>query len=281
MPKPRKPDAATEQQAIASAQWLIELRGALSHKYSQDYWRFSTKAELCGQVETDERFVQGIKDALVKKHGEVYIHFLPGPGKWNEKLAAKLISDAKQGDADADQVLREVAAEFLLKRIPPPDELADYAAAHLLQTNSSKKQSHKTDYRDWILALTVDDIVRHFNLKHTRNKATEKHCACSTVALATGLSENTVQNAWHRYQGIADQRTAINYVAQAVVSVTYDGARDYLMRPPRVVGSDGTQEHFLVRFPRVGSIEAMSQPSNRKAQSAQRAKAQRAKRVRI
>jgi hypothetical protein len=96
--KARKLDAATLRQAIAGGQWLIETRGGLSHHHSQDYWRFSTKAELRGQVEAGERFVQGIKDALAKKHGEVSIHFLPGPGKWNEELAAKLIADAEQGD---------------------------------------------------------------------------------------------------------------------------------------------------------------------------------------
>jgi hypothetical protein len=160
------------------------------------------------------------------------------------RLAAKLIADAKQGDADADQVLREVAAEFLIKRIPLPNELADYAAVDLLQANSSKKQSHKTDYHDWILALTVDDIVRYFQLNPTRNDATKKHCGCSIVALATERHENKIQNAWHRYQGIADQRTATNYVAQ--VSLTSDRTRGY-----------------LVRFPRVGSTEAMSQPKRR------------------
>ena len=178
MLKSRKLDAATEQQAIAAAQWLIGIRGGLSLKHSLDYWRFSTKAELCGQVEAGDRFVQGIKDALVKKHGEVSISFLPRQGKWNEELAAKIIADAKQGDADADRVLREVAAEFLTKRIPLPNELADYVAACLRQANSSKAQSdkkaqsHKTDSRHWILALTVDDIVRHFKLNRTRNDAT-------------------------------------------------------------------------------------------------------------
>lgn len=170
-------------------------------------------------------------------------------------------------------MLREVAAEFLIKRIPPPNELADYAAADLQRANSNKKQSHKTDYRDWILALTVDDVARRFNLKPTRNRETRKHrkhCACSIVAQATKLfektvpnawrSEKTVENAWQKYQGIADQRTATNYVPQARVTVTYDSPREYLMRPPRVVGSDGTQEHFLVRFPRIGSTEAMPRP---------------------
>src|SRR5215467_14423747 len=122
MPNVRKAalDAATEQQAIADAQWLIGIRGGLSHKYSQDYWRFSTKAELCGQVDTGERFVQGIKNVFAKEHGEVSVYFLPGPGKWNEKLLAKLIADAKQGDAGADQVLREVAAECLERGELPP-----------------------------------------------------------------------------------------------------------------------------------------------------------------
>ena len=258
----------SDRTTVEFARNLIELRGGLSHKYSRNYWRFSTKAELCGQVEAGERFVQGIKDAFAKG-GEVSISFLPGPGKWNEELAAKLIADAQQGDADAHQVLREVAIEYLRTRIPLSNELADYVAACLEQTNSSKAQSdkkaqsHKTDYRDWILALTVDDIVRHFKLKHTRNDATEKHCGCSIVALAAELSENTVQNAWHRYRGIADQRTATNYVPQAMVTVTYDAPREYLMRPPCVAGSDGTQEHFLVRFPRVGSIEAMPRPKPR------------------
>jgi len=68
---------ATEQQAMASARDLIERSGGLSLEYSQDYWRFSTKAELRGWVETGDRFVQGIKDALVKQYGEVSISFLP------------------------------------------------------------------------------------------------------------------------------------------------------------------------------------------------------------
>jgi hypothetical protein len=257
---------ATDRQAVASARWWIELRGGLSHKHSRDYWRFSTKAELRGQVEAGERFVQGIKDYLVKKHGEVSIDFLPGPGKWDEKLAARLIVDAEQGDADADQVLREAAAECLERGELPPKPLQIYAATSLRarpsrkktrrQPNSSKPQSHKTDYRDWILALTVDDIVREFKLKHTRNEATEskgKHCACSIVALATDLHENTVQNAWHRYQDIADQRTAANYVAQAIGLVPSDRTRRY-----------------VVRFPRVGSPEAMPRPKPQRRSRSQR-----------
>jgi hypothetical protein len=258
MLKSRKLDAATEQQAIAAAQWLIGIRGGLSLKHSRDYWRFSIKAELCGQVEAGERFVQGIKDALVKKHGEVSISFLPRLGKWNEELAAKLIADAKQGDTNADQVLREVAAEYLKADEKPPKPLAHYAGTCLWpppgrkkarqQPNSSKPQSHKTDYRDWILALTVDDIVRHFKLKHTRNDATEEHCGSSIIALAADLHENTVQNAWHRYQGIADRRTLTNYFGQAIATVT----------------SNNGQRHFLVRFPRVGSTEAMPRLKRRK-----------------
>jgi hypothetical protein len=248
MAKARQLDAATEQQAVAFARKLIERGGGLSHKHSQENWRFSTKAGLRGLVEADERFLQPIKDAL-KEHGEVSVSFLPGPTTWNEKLAAKLIADAKQGDADADQVLREAAAVFLQRRIPLPNELADYVAAYLQQANSSKKQSHKTDYRDWFLAFTVANVARRFKLNPTRNRATtEKHCACSIVALATKLSEKTIQNAWHAYEGID--------VGQAIASVT----------------SAVPQRHYLVRFPHLGSTEeAMSRPSNRKAQRAKRA----------
>jgi hypothetical protein len=281
-------DAATKQQAIAAAQWLIELRGGLSHKHSLDYWRFSTKAELCGQVEAGERFVQGVKDAFAKKHGEASISFLPGPMKWDEQLLAKLITDAKQGDADSDQVLRETAAGCLERGELPRKPLTDYAATCLRAPSGrgkarqqSKPQSHKTDYRDWILALTVDDVARHFKLNHTRNDATEEPCGSSIVAAATKLHENTIQNAWHRYRDIADQRTATNYVTQAMVSVP---ARGYLMRfppirwggrwvRPSVVSSDGTQVaqehlHFSVRFPRVGSIETMPRPKPRRSRKA-------------
>jgi hypothetical protein len=277
-------DPATEQQAIADAQWLIKMRGGLSHEHSRDYWRFSTKAELRGWVEADERFVQSIKDAVAErfgdafaKDGEVSVSILPGPMTWNKELAAKLIADAKQGDADADQVLREVAAEYLKADENPPTPLAHYLGTCLWppagpkkarqQPNSSKRQSHKTDYRDWILALTVDDIARRFNLTPTRNEATTEECACSIVKQATELHENTVQNAWHRYRGIADQRTATNYVAQAVVSVP---ARGYSM-PFRVLTSDGAQvaqEHFLVRFPRVGSTEAKPRPKRQRGRKA-------------
>ena len=106
---------------------------------------FRPRPNCVGWVETGERFLQGIKDALVKQYGEVSVDFpfITGPMKWNETLAAKLIADAKQGDADGDQVLREVAAEFLTKRIPAPNELADYVVPYLQQANSSN-QSRKT-----------------------------------------------------------------------------------------------------------------------------------------
>ena len=300
-----KLDAAAEQQAIASARDLIERGGGLSHEYSRDYWRFLTKAELRGWVETGERFLQGIKDTLAKEYGKVSVDFpfITGPMKWNEKLAAKLTADANKGDADADQVLREVAAEFLTKRIPLPNELADYVVPYLQQANSSNQshktgstsKAHKTEYRDWILALTVNVVAHRFNLYPTRNRDPKNtksdyrsDCACSIVAQATKLfgktvpnawrSEKTVANAWQKYQGIADQRTAKNYVPQAMVSVTPD--RGYLMRlppirwggrwvRPSVVSSDGAQvaqEHFLVRFPRVGSIEAKTRAKRQRDQ---------------
>jgi hypothetical protein len=66
--------------AVEFARNLIELRGGLSHKHSQDYWRFSTKAELRGQVDTGERFLQRIKNCFIKERGEVSIYFPPGIG---------------------------------------------------------------------------------------------------------------------------------------------------------------------------------------------------------
>ena len=42
-----------------------------------------------------------------------------------------------------------------------------------------------------------------------------------------------------------------------MVTVPSDGTRPPF---PRVVNSDDAQEHFLVRFPRVGSTDAMPRP---------------------
>jgi hypothetical protein len=246
-------------------------------------------------VEAGDRFVQGIKDDLVKQYdGKVFIRFLPGPMTWNEKLAAKLIAAAQQGDADADQVLREVAAEFLTKRIPLPDELADFVVPHLQQANASNQshktgstsKAHKTEYRDWILALTVDVVAHRFNLKPTRSRNPKNtkcdyrpDCACSIVAQATKLfektvpnawrSEKTVENAWHDYEGVADQRDSDHYVAQAMVSVPSDGVIRWRGRTMKTI-PPSTHKHFLVRFPRVGPTDAMSRPSNRKAEKAKR-----------
>jgi len=198
-PKNRKLDAATEQQAIASARQLIERSGGLSHEYCRDYWRFSTKAELRGWVETGERFVQGIKNALAK-YGEVSISFLPGPGKWNETLAAKLIADAEQGDADADQVLREVAAEYLKADEKPPKPLAYYAAT-CLWAHSDRKKAQRSLKRcsDEYLARIVYAVSRIFGLAPTRNRATDdRDCACSIVSTAIKKSESTVTKAWDK-----------------------------------------------------------------------------------
>ena len=169
-------------------------------------------------------------------------------------------------------MLHEVAAEYLERDELPPKPLANYAATCLRahpgrkkqRQPSKRKQSHKTDYRDCILALTVDDVAWRFKLNPTRNRESkeEKDCGCSIVAKATKKSEGTVQTAWYKYQGIADRRTPTNYVAQAMVFLPSDSTRG-----------------LLVRFPRVGSIEATPQPSNRKAQRAQCAKAHRAKRA--
>lgn len=81
--------SSDECAAVKFARNLIELRGGLSHKHSQDYWRFSTKAELRGQVDTGERFLQRIKDGFIKERGEVSIYFLPGPRNAQEHFLVR------------------------------------------------------------------------------------------------------------------------------------------------------------------------------------------------
>jgi hypothetical protein len=249
MPKLRKLDAATETQAIAFVQKHIELSGGLFH--GRELWRAALKYELCGQVELPEQAVRSFK--AMKEFSPLRLLFIRRPMTWDLEVAARLIADAKRGDPDADQVLREVAAKYLERDELLPKPLADYAATSLRAHSDRKKRkqrSRKTESRDRRLARVVYAVSQKFGLEPTRNRATDRPCACSIVAVAIKKSESTVTNAWQVNQDFVRSSTTRSIVADFIeldhVLATDQELYNNLARREHLV-SDGAGRTFSIK----------------------------------
>jgi len=222
-------DPATREQAIAFLQKHIELSGGGLDDW--EIWRAARKHELCGQLELPERVackfkqmrlqlaqieahfgptklpedlyrrVTRIRRTLEALFANMNTSFASPPMTWNEEAATRLIADAERGDPYADQLLRELAAEYLKTGELPPKPLGNYAATYLRAHSGRKKERQRSLKRcnDEYLARIVHAIGRVFGLKPTRNRATDDwDCACSIVAKAIKLSESTVTKAWEQ-----------------------------------------------------------------------------------
>ena len=226
MPKLRNMglDPATEKQAIAFVQKHIELSGGGLDDWK--IWRAARKHELCGQLELPKDVERRFKEMssqlaqveAVKLPADLYrrvtrtrrtleglfanmnTSFASPPMTWNEEVAARLIADAERGDPYADELLRELAAEYLKVDEKPPKPLAYYAAT-CLWAHSDRKKAQRSLKRcsDEYLARIVYAVSRIFGLAPTRNRATDdRDCACSIVATAIKKSESTVTKAWDK-----------------------------------------------------------------------------------
>ena len=190
MTKGRKLDAATEQQAIAFVRRYIEIRGGLSRDWQ--LWRATRKQELCGQPELPDEWVRKYKE-WISDLEQVKAHFgrkdidrvatriqrryeaqiSKRPLTWDPKVAAKLFAAAKQGNPDADQVLREVAAAYLERGELPPKPLLDYTAKYLRAPSGGKRatqRSLETESRNRRLARLVHAVSQKFGLNATRGR---------------------------------------------------------------------------------------------------------------
>jgi hypothetical protein len=149
----------TEAELVELAQKFVKSRGDFGPESSRHSWRFFKKVELCGKIsfrEDDSRIIPKIDL----------------PMEWNEKSAANLITAAQRGDADADIVLREIAAELLERSADLPDQLRQYAATCLRNYRRSKRSAHKTHSRNMTVAGIVYSMIRHTGLNPTRNRET-------------------------------------------------------------------------------------------------------------
>jgi hypothetical protein len=116
------------------------------------------------------------------------------PLVYDDSKAAWVLESARLGDSDADSVLCEFAASFIIRGRNMPLHLREYIGIRLLElaaideTTPSKKQRgpkiHSKFRRNFLIARAVADVVsRGFHA--TRNDdGAERECACSIVAAA-------------------------------------------------------------------------------------------------
>jgi hypothetical protein len=134
---------------------------------------------------------------------------------WKLEAARGLIARATKGDKLADYVLREAAVLFMARQLPLPVELGGYISKVLLQKHELGKRINGANFlRDYCIAYLVHQVLRHSKerISQTRNKSrTGKDSACTIVAKATNMGEDSVEAIWSKYKR--------NY--PAVAAVTY------------------------------------------------------------
>jgi hypothetical protein len=184
---------------IDMANYLVEQTredGAFSKENNRFNWRFDQYVQICSQI----NFVADGKRIRPK---------IDLPLKWNSRAAQKVIRQARAGDRQADQVLCDIASELLERSVDLPPELRGYVVnllrtgAELLRKRRSpplkkRKNPHSTFLRDAMIIAIVDRVARHKKLKATRSPASEHDSACSVVAKAAGMKEDTVNKIWGR-----------------------------------------------------------------------------------
>jgi hypothetical protein len=127
---------------------------------------------------------------------------------WNKNLALELIDRAKDGDREAEKLLRDAASVFINRSLALPPELGDYVVDALPPVEKKKRGAPpqgkgKNDLRDRMIAEMVKQVLLHcVALLPTRNAASEHESACSIVAraftLASGknISESSINTIW-------------------------------------------------------------------------------------
>lgn len=132
-----------------------------------------------------------------------------GPERWRSMVKQDvhvtgvewLIAAARQGDVDADQVLRDIAAATIEQSFDLGDALRAYVADSLKRAVAPKRprgkppKSHRLFDRDLLIATAVGRTIG-LGYKLTRNAAAprrlckaarRRHSACSIVAAAVAL----------------------------------------------------------------------------------------------
>src|SRR6266511_3346694 len=125
-------------------------------------------------VDTVGHWVELVGEAMTAEAARTTLrNYIRGMLRRGTIPTMRVIAAAEAGHQDADMALREVAAEYIDRRVvmptvsyPPGRNLAD------------------TWLRDVCVAVLVHLVVERWHLRATRNRASERHSACSVVALA-------------------------------------------------------------------------------------------------
>jgi hypothetical protein len=107
---------------------------------------------------------------------------------------------ARAGWNLADEVLRELIIEFMDRGEPMPTYLASYNMEVARGGFRRPPGPNKADkfLRDIAMMMVVQELVKKFALKPTRNRASKRPSACSIVAQVVGLSEPAIVALWQR-----------------------------------------------------------------------------------
>lgn len=129
---------------------------------------------------------------------------------YDDEKGANLVERALDGDDVADSVLCAIAAKFVGTGCLMPDRLRNYTVDKLMRIASApprrrrgRYDPHQNHNRDFAIACAVMALTRG-GLFPTRNEATERPSACSTVSIALErigiqLSEGAVNKIWRSF----------------------------------------------------------------------------------
>ncbi len=139
-------------------------------------------------VDTVGHWVELVGEAMTAEAARTTLrNYIRGMLRRGTIPTMRVIAAAEAGHQDADMALREVAAEYIDRREEMPTALANYVQRALVMPPVSYPPGRNladTWLRDVCVAVLVHLVVERWHLRATRNRASERHSACSVVALA-------------------------------------------------------------------------------------------------
>lgn len=117
------------------------------------------------------------------------------------------LTELAETNGAAFEYAKMMALSHLGSCEPLPAPLSTFAAKAFAGIISRPKEGYprKSDVRDTVICLTVDKVAEFYGIQPTRNSGYDKGqaCACTVVAEAFGLRENTVLKLYNNRKKIS------------------------------------------------------------------------------
>lgn len=128
---------------------------------------------------------------------------------YNDGKGVEVIARARDGDALAKSLLLEIAAVYVASGCVMPERLRDYIVEKLQTETSSGPERrgrppHVNEARNFHISMAINAAARKYELRPTRNRASETESACSIVTQAlerrgAHFSESAVEKIWQEF----------------------------------------------------------------------------------